>query len=308
MKPFHTRGAALAARQHGVVTRAQLLDAGFTPDMVDGRVAAGRLRPLHRGVYLLGALVGRLEPPWAREMAAVLACGPGAVASHESAARLWELFRDVRDRTCCVHVTISGANRGRRPGIRVHRVASLPEGDTALLEGIPVTAPARTLVDLAASLTPRALEQALAEAERRQLTDLEDVMAVLERGSRVRGAPLLRRLIRSRGVGLAFTRSAAEERLLALVRKGGLPAPETNARIRGHEVDFFWRSERVVVEVDGFEFHSSRQSFESDRRRDIRLAATGLRTVRVTWRQLTEEPDAVLVRLAQILAFARVEG
>jgi hypothetical protein len=159
-----------------------------------------------------------------------------------------------------------------------------------VLDGVPVTTPPRTLVDLAAWVRPQMLEQAIAEAERSGLAELDDVAAVLERGSRARGAPLLRRLIM--GGRPAFTRSAAEERFLALIRKGGLPSPETNVPVGGTEVDFLWRSERVVVEVDGFAYHSSRRAFESDRRRDARLASLGLRIVRLeTFLARAEEAD-----------------
>lgn len=271
--------------------------------MVDKRVESGRLRPLHRGVYLHGSLVGPLEPARLREMAAVLACGPGSVVSHESAAALWGLLRGEGD-GAPVHVTVPGTDRGRRPGIRRHKVADLPAEHAALDDGVPVTSPARTIVDLAARARPRALEQALAEAERRELANLEDVAAALERVPWTTGVPVLRQLIADKG-RLALTRSEAEERLLALVRKGGLRPPETNVRVGRNEVDFLWRSERVVVEVDGFAHHSSRRIFENDRRRDARLAALGLRVVRVTWRQLTKEPHAVLARLAQVLVLAR---
>lgn len=297
-----TRIVGLASRQHGVVTRAQLLGAGLTASGVDSRVRSRRLRPVHRGIYLHGALVGPLEPRRAREMAAVLACGSGAVVSHGSAASMWGLVHG--DRTGSVDVTIPGADRGRRPGIRPHRVAALPAAEVAAVDGVPVTAPARTLVDLAPRVRPRALEQALARALRRDLLRLEDVAAALNRRPRAWGALRLRQLLDAPG-GPAFTRSEAEDRFLALIRKGGLSAPEANVREHGVELDFLWRSERVAVEVDGFAFHSSRRTFELDRRRDARLAGLGLQTLRVTWNQLVEEPHAVLVRLAQVLALAR---
>ncbi|MFO8175866.1 MAG: type IV toxin-antitoxin system AbiEi family antitoxin domain-containing protein [Longimicrobiales bacterium] len=191
---IETRIAEIASRQHGAVTRAQLLAAGITAPMVDRRLKSRRLRPLHHGVYLHGSLVGSLEPARLREMAAVLACGPGSVVSHGSAAALWGLLQGEGDRSP-VHVTIPGADRGRRPGIRRHKVANLPAEDAALVEGVPVTSPARTIVDLAALARPRALEQVLAEAERRELADLEGVSAALERAPWTTGATVLRQLI-----------------------------------------------------------------------------------------------------------------
>lgn len=310
--------ADLTARQHGVMTRSQLLEAGIPVDAIDRRVRSRRLRPLHRGVYLHGALMGKLEPPRAREMAAVLACGPGSAVSHESAARLWGLLPPVVDGSRRrggsrdaprppIHVVVPGADRGRRAGVRPHRVAGLPREETAVLEGIPVTAAARTLIDLAAATRPRRLEQAVAEAERRGLADREALAVMLDRRGPVPGAPVLRTLLTNPRAP-AFTRSPAEEGLLDLVRRAGLPEPETNVRVAGVEADFLWPEARVVVEVDGFAYHSSRRSFERDRRRDLALTAVGLTVIRITWRQLNDEPEALLVHLAQTLARAGSPG
>ena len=294
---------ALAAQQHGVVTRAQLLDLGLSAEAIDGRLRRGRLRRVHRGVYLLGDLAGGLRPPLARPMAAVLACGPGAAVSHESAAALWGLLPSPGDEEP-VDVIVLCRDRGRRPGIRPHRVSRLHERDTARREGVPVTAPPRTLLDLATRLPARTVERAVADAERRGLVTRSELGARLDLCGPRPGVPLLRALIGGRKE-LPWTRSSAEERFLALVRSGGLPAPRVNARTGGYEVDFLWARERVVVEVDGFAHHASRRSFESDRRRDAELAARGLVVVRVTWRQIADEPHALLVRLARILTTAR---
>ncbi len=296
------RIGATAAVQHGVLTLPQLLEAGLSVHQVERRARSGRLVRLHRGVYLHGALTGPLEPPLARPMAAVLACGPGAVVSYESAATLWKLVPAAEAGP--VHVTVPGGDRGRRPGLAPHRVASLPGEDRGEVDRVPVTAPPRTLVDLAAHVRPRTLEQALAEAERTGLAKPEEVARVLERRPRARGRATLRQWV-SVGREPAYTRSEAEERFLELSAKGDLPEPRTNVRIGGVEVDCLWRAERVVVEVDGFAYHAPRRRFEGDRRRDARLAALGFHVVRVTWRQLVDEPEAVLVRLAQILALAR---
>jgi very-short-patch-repair endonuclease len=110
------------------------------------------------------------------------------------------------------------------------------------------------------------------------------------------------RALLTRERGPALTRSEAEERLLALVRQAGLPAPECNVRIAGHEVDFLWRASRLIVEVDGYAFHGSRDAFERDRRRDAELQAVGLTVVRLTWRRLVHEPEAVVALLARRIA------
>jgi very-short-patch-repair endonuclease len=295
---------ALAARQHGVVSRAQLVALGFSKAAIDARVKAGRLYPLYRGVYLVGH---PLVPPFAREMGAVLACGDGAVVSHLSAAHLWALLPyPARHRR--IDVTVPGRDSRGGEGIRAHRVKRLHPRDTRTCRRIPVTTPARTILDLAGSELPRVFEQALAEAERRKLVTRRHLEAVLERNGRRAGAPLLRAALAS-DAAPPWTRSEAEERFLALVRSAGLPPPEVNVRLGPYEVDFLWRAERLIVEVDSFGFHSSRAAFESDRLRDAELQANGLRVVRVTWRQLAGEPEEMLGRLARALdAACRTSG
>ncbi|HEX7117454.1 MAG TPA: DUF559 domain-containing protein [Longimicrobiales bacterium] len=287
----------LAERQHGVVTRAQLLRAGVAARVVDHRVATGRLRPIHRGVYRAGPLVA----PRALEMAAVLACGDGAVVSHRSASRLWELLPATGVREP-VDVTVRYRER-RRPGIRVHRVRALPPDEVTRFEGVPITTPARTLLDLAGVAGVRELERAAARAERRGLVDRAQARALLARYPRRQGTGALAALLDG-GTPLALTRSEAEERFLGLVRKGQLRLPEANVVVDGYEVDFLWRTERLIVEVDGFAYHASPQAFERDRRRDAVLGARGFHVLRVTWKQMDREPEAVLVRLAQMLARA----
>lgn len=293
---------ALAASQHGVVTRAQLLDSGMTPRMVQTRLTRGRLRALHRGVYLLGHLRGELEPERAREMAAVLACGPGAVVSHRSAAFLWELLSRpsaAADRD--VDIWVRAGARRRRAGIRAHRPRHLAADEVTRLQGIAVTAPDRTLRDLSTEIASRALNRAVARAERRKLITEAQLATLVARQKGRPGAPVLRAAMGDEGAPV-LTRSEAEERFLALVQRGRLAAPESNVVVAGHEVDFLWRPERLAVEVDGFGFHGSRRSFENDRRRDMDLAGAGFHVIRVTWRQIVREPEPTLVRLSQALA------
>ena len=288
----------MAARQHGVVTRAQLLAAGLMPDAVDHRLSVGRLRPLHQGVYLLGPILA----PLAREMAALLACGPGAVLSHRTAAALWELL--PRDASI-VEVSIPQNRRTTRPSVRAHAVQMLPADEVTRRHGLPVTAAGRTVLDLAGAAGSRELERALAHALRSGLTNSAELRALIARYRRRRGNGRLLRALG--GADPAFTRSRAEDLFLALIRKARLAAPETNVQVAGHEVDFFWPAERFVVEIDGFAFHSSSEKFETDRSRDAELAAAGIRVIRVTWRQLVNEPEALLVRLSQALARTGIE-
>ncbi len=247
-----------------------------------------------RGVYVVGAGV---LIPLALETAVLLACAPRALLSHRSAAAAWGI---LVARPGVVDVTVGGRDPGRRPGVRTHVVAAIDARDVTTRHGLPLTSPARTLVDLAAVLAPRDLSRAYDEALVQRLTNTRAVTAALARRPRGRGAPTLRRLLEAeRSVGL--TRSEAERRLLELIEAAGLPRPETNVRVHGHEVDVLWRAQRLVIEVDGYRFHSTRAAFERDRRRDARLQVTGLRVVRVTWRRLVDEPHGVVADLVRLL-------
>jgi very-short-patch-repair endonuclease len=293
--------ARLAGTQHGVVTRKQLLELGWSRDAVENRLKAGRLHALHRGVYLLGHAA---PPPHAREMAALLACGPGAVISHHSAAYVLELLPSPADLRV-IDVTVGARHRGSRPRIRLHRPAhALDPRDISAMHRIPITKPARTLVDLAGSAESRDVERALAQAFARRMVNRAALDATLTRAGRARGVARLRRLLDRDGEP-ALTRSEAEDRLLDLVRRARLPYPAVNVRVSRFEVDFLWRAQRLVVEVDGFQFHSSRSAFERDRARDAELHAHGFRVMRLTWRRIAEEPEATVALLAQALAMGR---
>jgi very-short-patch-repair endonuclease len=279
--------SALAARQHGVVTIGQLAAAGLGRPAVAHRVSRGRLSSLHRGVYQVGPVAGA----HAREMGAVLACGPGALVSHHSAAALWGIRPlYIGD----VHVTTPREARSR-PGITVHRARRASSLDAAILHGLPLTGAARTLRDIAALLPQHHLDRATEQAQLLNLTTHAEIAAQLD-GSR--GTSALRRALLDEPT---LTRSEAERVLVQLIRRARLPPPETNIRIEGREVDCAWRSRRLVVEVDGYAYHGSRAAFERDRRRDADLTAAGYRVVRFTWRQLTREPHAVVARLAVLL-------
>ena len=237
----------------------------------------------------------------AAEMAAVLACGPDAVLSHQSAAVLWRLRSDEPGG---VHVTIPRGGAQSRSGLRVHRTRSLDAEDVRRRGGIPVTSPPRTIIDLADTLSERDLARAIAEAEIRGLARRSDLLAAVDRAGRGRRGCARLAEILGRDRRPTLTRSEAEERLLALIADAKLPRPEVNVRVRGHEVDLLWRGCGLVIEVDGYAFHSTRAAFERDRVRDADLHAGGLRVLRVTWRQIVDEPYALIVRVAQALARA----
>jgi hypothetical protein len=264
--------AALAGAQYGVVSRAQLLERGLTGTQIDRRIRARRLHRVHNGVYAAGHRVLTVEGRW---MAAVLAAGPGAVLSHASAAAAWDLRRTSGQ---LIDVTVpTHAGRDRRAGIRVHRCATMTAGEVTVHRRIPVTTPARTIIDLARTLNGRALEQLIDLADQRGLIDFQDLRAA---NSTSLHAVLLR-------YSPAPTRSELEERFLELCDDHGIPRPETNTLIEGIEVDFVWRDRRLIVEVDGYAFHRSPSAFESDRARDVLLTTKGWRVLRFTWRQIT---------------------
>jgi very-short-patch-repair endonuclease len=284
---------AVAAAQHGVVTRAQLLAHGIASHAIDRMIRSGRLLVLSRGVYQ----VGPLPQPRTAVMSAVLRCGVECRVSHSSAGALQGLLSAMNEK---VEVTMPRRRRRRIEGVQVHRVRDLRPDEVTVVGGIPVTTPARTLLDIAETMSARDVEQALAKAFRMRLVTHDDMRAMVERHPHHRGAPLLRELLDMEG-GPAFTRSEAEEKLLELIRTAKLPMPELNAMVVGHEVDFVWRSTRLVAEVDGYAFHNSRRSFAMDRRRDAELAAAGYRVLRFTWSDLTDGRLATVVRLAQAM-------
>jgi len=281
---------ASAARQWGVVSRGQLLEAGLSPTTVRDRVRSGRLIRLHRGVYAVGHARLRREGQW---LAAVLAVGPGAVLSHRDAAGLHDLRPANHVRT---DVTTTRQPRGIE-GIAIHRTRVLDAQDITTVSGIPVTTVARTLLDLAGQVPHDHLTRAIKEAERQRTFDLRAVHAAMARtrGRTGRGHRALKKAIEECA---AFehhhTRSPLEDAFLRLLRNRGLPLPATNTYVEGFEVDAVWRAQGVAVELDGWSDHQTRRSFETDRERDATLLAAGWRVVRFTYRQLKERPDRVV--------------
>lgn len=298
-RDIEDRIAALARAQHGVVTRTQLLGLGLRKGAIRHRVRSGRFCVLHRGVYLAGPIM----PPHGREMAAVLACGSSALLSHHSAASLWGLVAPA-GASPSVDVTVPEGVFRQRSGVVVRRASRLDESDRTSLRGIPITTPARTLLDLASTSGGRDVERAVARAERERLVDAEELSIQMARYRRRPGIPALRAVL-AVGGGPALTRSEAEARFLSLIRKARLPAPEANAVVSGYEIDFFWRAEGIAVEVDGYRYHSSRPTFEIDRRRATQLAARGVSVIRLSWRQIVDEGVATAVQLGQALLQAQ---
>jgi very-short-patch-repair endonuclease len=222
-------------------------------------------------------------------MAAVLACGPDAFLSHRSAAALWGIGPAAGSL-----IDVSTGRRGlaAKPGIALHQVRCLPTGDCTRHDGIPVTSVTRTIFDLAEVLDPTRLERAFEEAERLQLLDLRPLRQLLERSRGRRGLATLRRLVAAQA-GPPDTRSELERRFLDLCREEDLPQPQINKQVLGFEVDAFWPSARLVVELDGFAFHRTRAAFERDRARDAALQLAGFRVLRITHKRLLDEPSVI---------------
>jgi hypothetical protein len=279
--------ARLAGRQHGVVATRQLSALGLARGGVAARARAGRLHRVHRGVYAVGHTVLTVN---GRRMAAVLAAGPGAVLSHASAAALW----DIRP-TSATRIDISvrsAGGRAKRPGLRIHRTPTLQTDEITAHQGIRVTSPARTLLDLASSLPRRALERALDEAEIRELYDRRALEAVALAHAGEHGARALAEALAQDGDPV-LTDSELEEIMLGLCDEQQLERPTPRAWVAGLRVDFLFAASRLVVETDGYRYHRTRRAFERDRERDAILARAGYRTLRFTHRQLTREPALV---------------
>ncbi len=299
--------AGIAARQHGIVTTAQLGKAGLDRAAIRRRVAAGRLHRLHRGVYAVGHTAIAFE---GRCLAAVFSCDPDAAGdgraetragdgraetragdgraetlsvraalSHRSAAELWGFMQRAIGP---VHVTVpADSGRRTREGLIVHRSRTLDPENTAFIAGVRVTTAARTLADLR-----RGLSQELHQRATRRALDL----GLVSRNPSISET--------------ALTRSELERAFLRLCRRHRLPQPVVNARVGRYEVDFLWRDQRLVVETDGFRYHGSRDAFERDRARDADLQSRGFRVVRLTHRQLMNDPRKVARSIRGLLGSA----
>jgi very-short-patch-repair endonuclease len=278
-----SRVLALVAKQHGVVTREQLLALGMDPQAIKYRVRRGRLHPVQRGIYAVG------RPQLTRHgtlLAAVLSCGSEAALSHQAAA---EVLGIRKQGAGPIDVTVPVAKRNR-PGVRVHR-AALPPSERTTRHGIPVTTVVRTLVDLATRLTGDELEAAVSEADRLDEIDPERLRKALDDMGPRKGAAALRRRLDSRRFRL--TDSQLERRFLAIVRTVGLPLPHTQERVNGFRVDFWWPEVGLVVETDGLRYHRTPAQQARDRRRDQAHFAAGLTPLRFTHAQVAGQPAEV---------------
>ena len=275
----------LVGRQHGVIARRQLLALGLAPRQIEQRIASGRLHPAWRGIYAVGRPQLDRRGRW---MGAVLACGPEAVLSHSSAAALWGFGPDHDDP---MEVSVPAARRGRRPGIRVHRRAASVLGDITIWDGIPLTSPVRTLVDLATRLRPMQLERAVNEADKLGRVQADVLLASLGAHRGEPGVAPLRRLLEPSSFRL--TDSALEQRMKRLARAVGLPVPETQAWVNGFRVDFFWAELGIVLEADGLRYHRTASQQKRGLERDQAHLAAGMWPLRFSHWQISRDPAHV---------------
>lgn len=286
--PRATMGSvlALAGRQHGVVSRAQLLALGMSAQAIKYRVARGRLFPIFPGVYAVGTPHVTREGRW---MAAVLACGEGAVLSHASAATLWGL----REATAGpIEVTVPARRTVRRRDILVHRAAILEPVDLCLESDIPVTTAIRTIVDTASTMTPDEIAATISRADARDLVKTPSLRAGLARFPHQQpGVAKVRAVLDA--ATFALTDSQLERRFIPLARRAGLPMPLTGKWVNGFKVDFYWPDLGLVVETDGLRYHRSPTQQARDRRRDQAHTAAGLTQLRFTHDQIAHRPAEV---------------
>jgi very-short-patch-repair endonuclease len=282
----------IASRQHGVVTRAQLLDAGVSDKELRGRMERKALLRVHPGVYRVGHRAPSIE---ARYHAAVRACGAGAVLSGEAAGYLWSLLKGSAPPP-----DVTTPARRRVKGVRT-RQARRTETEATTRHGIPITTVPRTLVDLASSLPSQALARACHEAGVLHRTTPRQVETILGKRHNTPGAERLRRVLRG---DTRVTLSALERRFLQLLTEAGLPLPTTNKPAGAHRVDCRWPEHRLTVELDSYRYHNSRHAWEQDRRREREARARGDEFRRFTHDDVFVTPGPMLRELRGLLLAA----
>jgi very-short-patch-repair endonuclease len=284
----HGSAWSLARKQHGVLTRGQLTALGLTRRGIEHRIARGRLHPVGRGIYAVG------RPgltPQGRWMAAVLACGgEGAAAlSHSSAAAL---FKIGTEQAAAIEITRLSIDPIRIRGVKVHRRPGLKDGWYGLYEGIPITSPVQTLIDLATRHGRPQMERSINEADKLGLVRTDDLRKALDQYLGEPGVARLRTIIDRRT--FRYTRTELERAFLPLARRAGLPLPRTSVYVTGHEVDFHFPDLKLVVETDGLTYHRTPAQQAKDRERDQDHSAAGLFPLRFTHAQIKFEPDHVV--------------
>jgi hypothetical protein len=286
----------LAEKQHGVVAHRQVLELGRGKGLALRRRAGGLLIPIHKGVYALGHQRLPREGRW---MAAVLACGPGAVLSHSSGGHLWDLCGSYG----AVEVLrrSGGVRDEGHDGVWLHQTRRLDPFEVTVERGIPVAAIERVLLDLAARTDSKRLERIFVQAYKTGRLSWPRLDRVLERGRGCKGIGKLRRIALEVNPQALDTRSVTEIDFLALCRKVNLPTPSVNVLVGGHLVDFLWPVQKVVVETDSWSYHGDRPTFERDRQTDVDLIAAGYDVHRATYKMLERDPVPFLNNVRRAL-------
>lgn len=291
--------AWVAGQQLNLITVRQLLAAGMSPTMVKHRVRRGILHRRHQGVYLFGTDV---MLPGGAELAGVLACGPRALARRRSATALFGLSDPWPGRP---EVLVVGGHGGPN-GIDVARVRALDRLDFGAFNGIPITSPALTLLHFAAVATSEELERAISEAYALRLVKESQLRDVVTRHAGQPGVRALRAEL-DRAGGPLWTASKAERMMKELLRKAELPTPQTRVRVAGFTADFLWPELRLIVEVDGYQYHGHRYAFERDHKRDQAHKDALYEVIRFTWRNLVDEPYRVVAVIAAAIGARRLD-
>lgn len=282
--------AHVAGEQQTNITRKQLLAIGLPRASIDYRVKAGRLFRVFNGVYSVGRPP---TTPLEKASAAVLACGEHAALSHGSAMTLWGFWKRWEEP---FHVTVAGDRRPR--GIKTHRPKGLLRRDVRVEQGIRVTSPARTLLEMAPVIPAKSLTRFINDGRRREILAISEIADVVGRFPHHSGAALLRQhIVNPTGP----TRSEFEDAFIAFCRRHNLPTPKVNTTVAGFEADAYFEHERLIVELDGWDFHNHRRAFEDDRERDAALLELGIATIRITWERLERQPKREADRLRRIL-------
>jgi very-short-patch-repair endonuclease len=288
------RAWELAGRQHGIVTRQQLLALGFTKRAIERRIERGRLHLVAHGVYAVGWPGLTQKQRW---MAATLACGNGAALSHRSAGALWGIGKE---RPGAIDVSVRRRCELRRPGLRVRGRPSLRADDIVVRDGIPVTDVVRTLVDLAAELSPRQVERSVNEADKYDLIEPEALRSALGACAGEPGVKVLRNLLDKRTFRLSDSELEVLFRPIAM--EAGLPLPLTKQMVNGFEVDFFWPDLGLIIETDGLRYHRTPSTQTRDARRDRAHLLAGMTPLRFTHYEIKRESDRVRSELRRIAA------
>jgi very-short-patch-repair endonuclease len=286
----------VAGAQRGLVHLSQLRELGISRGSYSHRVAVGAL---HRVLPSVLSVVHPLIEPWAPETAVLLYAGADAVLSHESAAALWGLTSSPS----FVAITMVGRKVESQPQLKQHRVSALDIRDVSLRHGLPVTSPARTLIDCA---TNPNLDRLLNEARALKLVKDAEIHQAIERCPGRKGTAALRALLAAEKDS-GFTQSKAERRLKRLIGASGLERPMFNTHLEGVRVDAYWPRLKVVIEVDGYQFHGNWAAFQRDRARDNKLVGAGYVVLRFTWHQLTNKPLQVVAEIARMLGRREAE-